>query len=107
MTTDEPYLIPDESDLNLMDDEPDVDDLDPLEFEELLDSIDEEQLSSFFEASRTTASKPKGISPEFLSKIWHINVKDAKRTLEVTTQFVKRSTDPTLSRNYSTNDRML
>ena len=97
-TTDGPYLIPEDE--SIADLDIDLDVTDPMSFEngELLD---------FFSASGTTASKPKGVSAEFLSKIWRIDVKDAQRTLEVTTQLLKRADDPTLSRNYPTNDRML
>jgi hypothetical protein len=51
--------------------------------------------------------KPKGITKERLSKVFRIDEKIAKRTIDVTTQRVKRSQDPTLDRRYSTNDRVL
>ena len=49
----------------------------------------------------------KGIDAEHLSKIWRIDQKQAKRTLEITSQHSRRADDPTLSRNDGTNDRML
>ena len=57
--------------------------------------------------SATHAGKPKGIDAEHLSKVWRIDLEAAQRTLEVTTQHSRRTDNPTLSRNYGTNDRML
>jgi hypothetical protein len=57
--------------------------------------------------SATQAGKSKGIDATHLSKIWRIDRKTAERTLEVTSQSSKRVDNPTLSRNYGTNDRML
>ena len=68
--------------------------------------IGEIDLDPFF-VSSAHADRPKGVSAEQLSKVWRIDLETAKRTLEVTTQRCQRSEDPTLSRNYSTNDRML
>ena len=61
----------------------------------------------YFSAGATHAEPSKGVSAEQLSKVWRIDVDVAKRTLDITTQRCKRSDDPTLNRNYSTNDRML
>ena len=50
------------------------------------------------------------IQPNLLKschKIWRINQKQAKRTLEITSQHSHQANDPTLSRNYGMNDRML
>jgi hypothetical protein len=57
--------------------------------------------------SSAQAGKSRGVDPAHLSKIWKIDLKTAERTLEVTSQNSKRTEDPTLSRNYGTNDRML
>ena len=65
-----------------------------------------ESLDEFFSHS-THASRPRGVTPEHLSKIWRISHKDAKRTIDTTTQTSVRTQDPTLLRNYGTNDRML
>ena len=46
------------------------------------------------------AGKYNGIKPEHLSKIWHIDVDTARKTLDVTSQRSVRSTNPKLSRNY-------
>jgi hypothetical protein len=58
-------------------------------------------------ASATSAGKAKGVDPEHLSKIWRISWAEAKRTIDVTSQNSIRTQDPTLSRNYGTNNRML
>ena len=65
-----------------------------------------ERVDEFFSHS-TNASRPRGVTPEHLSKIWHISHEDAKRTIDTTTQMSVRTQDPTLLRNYGTNDRML
>ncbi len=57
--------------------------------------------------SSTTAGKQKGVDAVLLSKLWRIDLETAERTLGVTSQRVNRTDDPTLSRNYGTNDRML
>ena len=57
--------------------------------------------------SATQAGKSKGVDPVPLTKIWKINLKTAEQTLDVVSQFIKRTDDPKLSRNYGTNDRML
>jgi hypothetical protein len=54
-----------------------------------------------------TARFASGVSPEHLSKIWRISHEDAKRTLDNTTHLLQRTTNPELSKNYGTNDRML
>ena len=68
--------------------------------------LDQDDLDAFM-ASATTAGKAKGVDAEHLSKIWRISYDQAKRTIEVTSQNSVRTQDPTLSRNYGTNDRML
>ena len=68
--------------------------------------FDEEEVEEFF-VSATSGSNPKGVSAKHLSKIWRISVDDAKRTIDMTTQGARRMENPELSRNYSTNDRML
>ena len=65
-----------------------------------------ERVDEFFSHS-TNASRPRGVTPEHLSKIWRISQEDAKRTIDMTTQTSVRTQDPTLSRNYGTNDCML
>ena len=53
------------------------------------------------------ARKPKGVTPVDLAKVWRIDVETARRTIEVTTQWKQQDADGSLSRNFSTNDRML
>ena len=57
--------------------------------------------------SATHAMPPKGVTAQDLSKVWRIDLATAKRTLQVTTQLQRRKDDPSLTRNYKTNDRML
>ena len=57
--------------------------------------------------SATHARITRDVTPEHLSKIWKIDLDTAKRTLEVTSQHCARTPPEDLSRNYSTNDRML
>ena len=57
--------------------------------------------------SATHAGKPKGVNADHLSKVWRIGLDTARRTLEATTQSSNRKYNPTLSRDYGTNDRML
>ena len=65
-----------------------------------------EWVDEFFSHS-THASRPRGVTPEHLSKIWRISHEDAKRTIDTTTQTSVHTQDPTLSCNYGTNDCML
>ena len=58
-------------------------------------------------ASAAHARPRRSVDPEHLSKIWRIDLETAKKTLDVTSQNVARSSDPSLSRNYATNDKML
>jgi hypothetical protein len=53
------------------------------------------------------AGKTKGVNPVDLAKVWRIDVEAARRSIEVTTQLKQQDTDGSLSRNFSTNDRML
>ncbi len=71
------------------------------------ESVTDGMLDEFFSASSTFASTSQGVSSKHLAKVWRISQKQAERTLEVTSQRLRRSEDPKLSRNYSTNDRML
>ena len=57
--------------------------------------------------SAAHVSPRKDVDAEHLSKIWRIDVETAKRTLDVTTQQRTHTPNPSLSKNYSTNDRML
>ena len=90
----------DEDDTSLDDSE---DDFDPME---LNDDTNEAFIDNFM-ASTAQAGKSRGVDPKHLSKIWRISHEDAQRTIDVTTQTSIRTDDLVLSRNYSTNDRML
>ena len=105
---DQPYLDDDEDSQDSSDDDDTSqdnsdDDFDPME----LDDDTNEALLDNFMASTAQAGKTRGVDPKHLSKIWRISHEDAQRTIDVTTQMSTRTDDPTLSRNYSTNDRML
>ena len=78
------------------------DDFDPME----LDDETNEALHDNLMASTAQGGKSRGVDPKHLSKIWRIS-HDAQRTIDVTTQTSIQTDDPVLSRNYSTNDRML
>ena len=72
-----------------------------------LDSVGAQDKVEEFFSHATNASRPHGVTPEHLSKIWRISLEDARRTIDTTTQTSVQTQDPTLSRNYGTNDRML
>ena len=57
--------------------------------------------------SATHARMKKNVDATHLSKVWRIDLETAKRTLAVTSQSAQRTDNPSLSRNYRTNDRML
>ena len=79
------------------------DDFDPME----LDDDTNEALLDNFVASTAQAGETRRVDPKHLSKIWRISHEDAQRIIDVTTQMSTQTDDPTLSRNYSTNDGML
>jgi hypothetical protein len=57
--------------------------------------------------SAAHAGRTKGVKAEHLAKTWRIDLETAQKTLDITSQKSTRTDNPTLSRNYSTNDRML
>ena len=57
--------------------------------------------------SSAQASRSRGVSKEFLSKLWLVPENLAEEAIERNTQLRRQSKDNTLSRNYTTNDRML
>ena len=79
-------------------------DIGPQDFDDW--DLNVEDLDAFM-ASATSAGKATSIDPDHLSKVWRISWEDAKRTIDATSQHTARTQDPTLSRNYGTNDRML
>lgn len=68
-----------------------------------LDDFDIEE----FMSSATHARMTRDTDAQHLSTIWRIDLETAKRTLETTSQHCARTPGDDLSRNYSTNDRML
>ena len=105
---DQPYLDDDDDsqDSSEEDDISHDDSDDEFDLKELDDDTNEALLDNFM-ASTAQAGKTREVDPKHLSKIWRISHEDAQRTIDVTTQTSTRTDDPTLSRNYSTNDRML
>ena len=63
----------------------------------------------YFSATISSAvgNEPNKLSSKFLSKIWCINDDLAQQTIDNTTQLQRHSGTSSLSRQYSTNDRML
>ena len=59
------------------------------------------------EIASTQASRSKGVTKETLSKIWLVSEDLAQGAIDKNTQLVRHSEENTLSRQYSTNDRML
>jgi hypothetical protein len=82
--------------------------IDTLEDEHLL-SLGDLDLDEFFEymISSTEAVSKRGVTAEQLSKVWSIDMSDAQRTIDATTQLCVQSKGDSLTRNYATNDRML
>jgi hypothetical protein len=72
-----------------------------------LDNIFSKTISPSTDICSTTASQPSGVSSKTLSKLWCINEKLATKAIDQTTQLNRQSADNSLSRNFSTNDRML
>jgi hypothetical protein len=78
----------------------------------LMDTIYDDAISGTLDlddvmVSAAHASRPTGITAEQLSKTWRIDLDAAERTIGITSQHSRRADNPTLSRNYGTNDRML
>ena len=57
--------------------------------------------------SAAHAGRTTGLTAANLAKTWRINLETAERTIDITSQHSERKDNPTLSRNYGTNDRML
>ena len=73
-----------------------------------LETIFSKDINTNLEISSTKATASKGINPKVLSKLWNIpeNLL-AKGAIDTTTQLNRQSADNSLSRHFSTNDRML
>jgi hypothetical protein len=72
-----------------------------------LDSIFSKDINTSKKVSSTTASPSSGVSSKTLAKLWCINEKLASKTIDQTTQHNRQSAENSLSRHFSTNDRML
>ena len=57
--------------------------------------------------SAVHGGRHKGVTPSELAKLWRIDVNTASKTIDITSQRSVRTSNPKLSRNYGTNDRML
>ena len=67
-------------------------------------------MTSEFDSISTSvveAGKQRVITPGMLAKIWRIDYDSVKGTLETTTQLNRQDASNSLSRKFSTNDRML
>ena len=84
--------------------------LDPVAF--ATDLIENAALSKFQSSMKSriasvSVGKQAGIKPEELAKVFRIDRQTANRTLNSTTQYLKRTKSPSLHRRYTSNDRML
>ena len=61
----------------------------------------------FVKINSTNAGDKKKIYSDFLSKIWNIDVEVASKVINQTTQLNRQGCDNDLSRQFTTNDRML
>ena len=57
--------------------------------------------------SAVAVGNPQSLSPQFLSKIWHIKHEDAKNVINQSTQLRRFGAQNELSKQIGTNDRML
>ena len=57
--------------------------------------------------SAAEASKPKGVSPTMISKLWCISDKLAEGVIDQNTQLCRNNADNALYRQFTTNNRML
>ena len=84
--------------------------LDPMTF--ATDLMERTALSKFQSSIKSKVSAVsigprQGIKPEELARVFRIDIPTAKQTLSNTTQYLKRSRNPSLHRRYTSNDRML
>ena len=73
----------------------------------ILELLDSEYERFGLEVSATVSGKAKGVTPKLLLKIWSTDLEAAKRTINVTTQYLKHEESNHLIRRYLTNNRML
>ena len=79
------------------------------DFEESLEAMLAPAQISFVKAQMASAeaTRPKGVSASLLSKLWMVKELLAEGALEQNTQLCRQSADNSMSRQYTTNDRML
>ena len=70
-------------------------------------TLDELESQFHSEISSIELEKVTGVTPEFLSKIWSVSNEQANDIINASTQFYRIPNDGTLSKQFSTNDRML
>ena len=99
------YLDDDDDDSQASNDDDEISMGDPEAEPDMIDMVEDDL--DYLMASTAQAGKPIGVDSKHLSNIWRIRNEDAKNTIDVTTQASFRKDNPILSRNYSTNDRML
>ena len=83
-----------------------------LSMEEFVDYLTEHELNGQLDfdemMSAATYAKPsRGVAAAHLSKIWKIDLPTAERTIDATTQLRNHSEEPSMARDFGTNDRML
>jgi hypothetical protein len=103
--TDQEYLLPTpvtDSEASSSVDSSEVSDSDKVEWE--IDAI-ESEIDDFMAAAIDTSER--GVTPEYISKVWRISFEDAKRTTDVTSQWSATPKDAIVAKNYGINDRML
>ena len=72
---------------------------------EVFESRAYNELLSMADVSAISAGRSQGVTPEHIAKIWRIPFDDAVKTLEATTQLIKKNPESSLSRNADTNNR--
>ena len=76
------------------------------ELEHSLSSIlDSDQVNAVI--ATVSSNHSKRVNPKLLSKLWHINTDLAKGALDQNTQPCRHNSDNIMSRQFSTNDRLL
>ena len=70
-------------------------------------AIDVTEYGSIFELFAAHAEMTKGMTVQYLSKVWSILHKDTAKMLDVPSQLNMKSIDALLLWQFSTNDRML
>ena len=71
--------------------------------------IEEDDVGTRFDSENLVVDSGEvtGVTPEFLSKIWSITEDQAATAIEQNTQLNRQSSKGMLSKQFSTNDRML